>query len=138
MNYSWLKALHIIAVLTWVGGMLVAGVVIGAASGGKAALPATFVEAVRRWDRRVTSPAMLAVWALGLALAYAGSWFQQGWLGAKIAVVLVLSALHGMISGKLRRLAGGQTADVGIVARAPLLVLAAAGIIVALVVTKPF
>lgn len=138
MAYSWLKVLHIIAVLTWVGGMLVAGVIIGAASTGKAALPATFVDAVRRWDRGVTSPAMLAVWALGLALGYAGSWFQHGWLGAKIAIVLVLSALHGMISGTLRRLGGNQAADVGIVARAPFLVLAAASIVVALVVTKPF
>jgi putative membrane protein len=38
---------------------------------------------------------MLATWALGLWLAWAGSWLSAPWLHAKIVLVLVLSGLHG-------------------------------------------
>lgn len=138
MDYFWIKALHVVAVVTWISGMMTAGVVVAAAAAGGASLPSGFVEALRRWDRRVTSPAMLAVWALGLYLASSGGWFAHGWLQAKMAIVLLLSAIHGMISGRLRRLAGGTQPRAGIVARAPLVVLLATGAIVILVILKPF
>lgn len=138
MDYLWLKALHIIAVITWVGGMLVAGVTVSAAATDTARPSVAFVAAVRLWDRRLTTSAMLAVWALGLSLAYAGSWFQQGWLGAKFALVLALSAIHGMVSGRLRRLGGEKPADVGFAAHAPIVIVAIVSVVVILVVTKPF
>jgi uncharacterized membrane protein len=138
MNYLLLKALHIIAIVIWVGGMLVAGITVSAAANEKARLPSAFITAVRRWDRRVTSPAMLAAWALGLSLAYAGSWFQQGWFGAKAFLVLILSALHGMVSGRLSRLAADKDIKAGPGIYAPTLVIVIVSLIVVLVTTKPF
>lgn len=119
MSYLWLKALHVAAAITFVSGVLGVAVylaalgAVGASSpggphaGGEAIVRASVV--VRRWDRAVTTPAMLIVWTLGLALARQGGWFAFGWLQAKLACVLLLSGVHGMQSGALRRAAGGAS-----------------------------
>jgi uncharacterized integral membrane protein (TIGR00701 family) len=142
MDYLWLKALHIIAVVTWVGGLLVVAVAIGAVSGARGendmASRAAFLARVRQWDRRVTTPAMLAVWILGLALALTGHWFPQAWLVVKSALVLLLSALHGVLSGNLRRLAiSPETQSPASLRYAAEAVLGAVVVIVVLVVIKP-
>jgi uncharacterized membrane protein len=113
MTYLLLKAGHVAAVLVWIGGMLAAA-----------------LAPVPRWDRLVTTPAMLLAFAFGLALATTGGWFPQAWLIGKLAVVLALAALHGVLSGRLRRgLAPPRYA-------APLIVVAAA-VIALLAVVKP-
>jgi putative membrane protein len=38
---------------------------------------------------------MIATWALGLWLAWDGNWLAAGWLHAKLALALALSAMHG-------------------------------------------
>ena len=130
--YTWLKALHVAAALVFVAG------VAGAAVFGTAAQPhdAATARTFHAWDRMVTTPAMLLVWALGVTLALQGGWFRSGWLSAKLVFGVVLSGLHGVQSARLRRLAGGAAA-------APLslaapLVLACATAIAVLVVVKPF
>lgn len=132
--YPWLKALHVAAALTFVGGLILSSVFLQATA---ADLPVAMAmaKAVRRWDRMVTTPAMLLVWALGLTMAVTAHWFTAGWLQLKFIVVVVLSALHGMQSGRLRRLTGG--AAVKSLAFAPWVV-ACAIIIALLAVAKPF
>lgn len=104
--YPWLKALHVGAALAFTGGVLTVSVFL-------AAVPVSdtgarsIARGIRRWDQAVTTPAMLLVWAIGLMLAMTGHWFAAGWLQAKLAFVLVLSGLHGVQSGHLRRLVGG-------------------------------
>lgn len=134
MVYLWLKAFHIAAVMVWIGGLLVSSMAVNAVS---ASSSATFA-AVRQWDRRVTSPAMLLVWGLGLALAVLADWFPSAWLIVKLVLVLALSALHGMLTGTLRRLAEGADHNPPRFLRfaAPLVVLGAA-VIVLLAVVKP-
>lgn len=105
MIYSALKAAHVASVIIFVGGVLVDAVFLSIASG--SGQPA--ISAVRRWGRTVTTPAMLLAWTLGLTMALQQGWFASFWLPTKLAFVLLLSALHGMQSGRLRRLEGGQT-----------------------------
>ncbi len=100
--YAWLKALHVAAAFTFFAGVLGAAVFLAGADAGSAGA----LRAMRRWDQRVTTPAMLLVWALGLTLALSGGWFKAAWLIAKLGVVVALSGLHGVQSAKLRRLAG--------------------------------
>ena len=130
--YLWLKALHVAAAMTFVGGVLGVAAVLRAVGPGHADL----VRKVRRWDQRVTTPAMLLVWALGLSLALMGGWLRDGWLIAKLVFVIALSGVHGVQSAKLRRLAGGlpTTPTSGLVA--PVIVGCVIAIAV-LVVVKP-
>ena len=129
---AWLKALHVAAAITFVGGVLGAAVFLAAAQPGHAET----ARAIHRWDRTVTTPAMLLAWALGLALALRGGWFHGGWLFAKLAFVIALSGLHGVQSAKLRRLAGGLAATTPPRLVAPLVVGCTVAIAI-LAVVKP-
>lgn len=130
-DYSLLKVLHMIA-----AGLTVIGLLLSAFTVANPP-PAERLSALRRWDRFVTGPALVAVWILGVLLAIEGHWFPSGWLPAKLVFVLILSALHGMQSGGLRRLAQGQAAP-AFLRFAPYMVLASVAAILALVETKPF
>ena len=130
--YTWVKALHVAAAVTFVGGVLGASVFLTAAQPGHAET----AQAVHRWDRTVTTPAMLLVWAFGLTLALMNGWFHSAWLIAKLALVVVLSGLHGVQSAKLRRLAGGLAATMPPRVVAPLVVGCTIAIAI-LVVVKP-
>lgn len=137
--YPWLKALHVAAAITFVGGVLATSVILESLSGCEASLPEQLraVRNLRAWHRKATTPAMLIVWGLGLALALQGGWFSFLWLQAKLALVVVLSAVHGVQSGALRRLAGGSVLrSRGPRFVGPLTIGLAVGIAI-LVVTKP-
>ncbi len=134
--YPWLKALHVAAAMTFAGGVLGASVYLTTlGAGDEPSLSAH--RAVRAWDRAVTTPAMLIVWALGLTLALRGGWFASGWLPVKLALVSALSGLHGVQSGRLRRLAGSLPARPGSRAAGPIILCLVAAIAI-LAVVKPF
>jgi putative membrane protein len=102
--YPWLKAAHVACALLFVGGIVAGGLLL-AAGPAMADQGAAFATVLRRWDRVVTTPAMLGAWAFGIGLASAGGWFTSGWLQAKLVLVVLLSAIHGLQSGQIRRLA---------------------------------
>jgi putative membrane protein len=93
--YAWLKALHVIAVIAWMAGMLY--------------LPRLFVyhstaapgselsETLKIMERRllfgIMGPAMGAVWTFGGLMLFVQD-LTQGWLQAKLALVVVMTALH--------------------------------------------
>jgi len=122
-----LKAAHVVAVLVFVSGVVATSLFLRSMSEPQA------IAAMRRWDTRVTTPAMLLVWALGLTLAMRGHWFAAPWLIAKVAIVALLSAVHGVNSGCLRR-PTERASGSGVHAA---LVLGAVAVAVLLVVVKP-
>jgi uncharacterized membrane protein len=93
---------------------------------------------IRRWDRRVTLPAMLLTWALGIAMAMQGGWFSSPWLMIKLIIVSALSALHGVLSGTLRRLERDAAQPAAILLYAAPTTILGIVMIAILVVTKPF
>jgi putative membrane protein len=98
--YLWLKAFHIVAVISWMAGMLYLPRLFvyhcDAAPG--SALSETFKVMERRLLRFIINPAMIATWVLGLWLAWSGGLFGAGWLQAKLALVLLLSVVHGLFA----------------------------------------
>jgi protoporphyrinogen IX oxidase len=103
--YLWLKAFHIIAVISWMAGMLYLPrlFVYHCAAEKGSVQSETFKVMERRLLRAIINPAMIAAWVLGLALAWLGpdsryGWFASGWLQAKLVLVLVLSGLHGLFA----------------------------------------
>jgi putative membrane protein len=107
--YLWLKALHIIAVISWMAGMLYLPRLFvyhcDAAPG--SAQSETFKVMERRLLKAIMLPAMLASWAFGIVLVLEGHWVGDGWFHAKFAAVLALSAVHGLLA----RWAGDFAAD---------------------------
>ena len=98
--YLWLKAVHIIAVIAWMAGMLyLPRLFVYHCTAEKGSVQSeTFKIMERRLLRAIVNPAMVATWAFGLTLAWQGHWFASGWLQAKIALVVALSAIHGFFA----------------------------------------
>ena len=98
--YPWIKAVHVIAVIAWMAGMLYLPRLFfyhcEAVPGSDASERFKCMEA--RLLRIIINPAMIAVWALGLLLAFSGDFWTAGWLQAKFALVLAMSALHGFFA----------------------------------------
>ena len=98
--YLWIKAFHIIAVISWMAGMLYLPrlFVYHAAVEPRSAQSETFKVMERRLMRYIMTPAMLVTWALGLVLVLQGRWLGAGWFHAKLALVLVMSLMHGLFA----------------------------------------
>jgi putative membrane protein len=105
--YPWVKALHVIAVIAWMAGLLYLPRLFvyhcEAEPGSQQA--ETFKVMERRLLTLIMNPALGAVWLLGLWLAWEGGWFASGWLHVKLALVLVMSALHGLFARWAREFA---------------------------------
>jgi putative membrane protein len=103
----WLKALHVIAVISWMAGMLYLPRLFvyhcGVAAGSEAS--ETFKVMEGRLLRAIINPAMVVAWIVGLWLAWTAFRFQGGWLHAKLALVVLLSGLHGHFSAAVRAFA---------------------------------
>ena len=141
LTYLWIKAAHIIFVIFWIAGLFL--------------LPRYYVyhqestpgsQEERRWiDRErklrniIITPSMILVWILGITLATVGHWWSSGWLMAKLAIVIGLSAYHGYMIGYGKKLARGERPVSGRALRIMNEIpgIAAAAIVI-LVVLKPF
>ncbi|OCZ88894.1 hypothetical protein A7P25_18020 [Achromobacter xylosoxidans] len=142
MAYLLIKSLHLTLVLFWVAGMVVQAFMLAAADKLPGpALPQELarLRLLRKWERLLTTPAMVGALASGVYLATSAGWFGSGWLSVKLALVLLLAAVHGMQAGRLRRLAeaAGDVTEAGRARLMPV-VLAAPVLIILLVVLKPF
>ena len=141
MTYYWLKAGHIIFVIFWMAGLFMLPRYFvyhqEAAAGSPEA--AAWVERERKLLKIILLPSIIAVWAFGIALAFAiGAW-DQAWLHAKLLFVLILSGYHGWLSAYAKKLARGERPLDGkrlrMLNEVPGIVVA---IVVVLVVVKPF
>ena len=103
----WIKALHIFSVIAWMAGLFYLPRLFvyhaDAERGSKAS--ETFKIMERRLLKGIMNPAMIGVWITGLYIAYGFSYFRDGWLHAKVGLVLVLSGFHGYLVGRVRAFA---------------------------------
>ncbi len=92
----WLKALHVIAVIAWMAGLLYLPrlFVYHADAQPGSELSETFKVMERRLLRVIMNPAMGLVWITGPLLAWRQSMYTDHWLHAKVAVVAGLTAFH--------------------------------------------
>src|SRR5436305_3852590 len=91
--YEWIKALHIIAVIAWMAGMLYLPrlFVYHCEADVGSMQSETFKVMERRLLKAIINPAMIATWLLGLWLAWRGGFFLAPWLHAKLALVIGMS-----------------------------------------------
>ena len=139
--YEGIKALHIIAVIAWMAGMLYLPRLFvyhcDAEPGSKQS--ETFKTMERRLLRAIINPAMIVTWLAGLYLAWSGHWFSTGWLHGKLLLVLLLSGVHGFFARCVKDFAADRNHRsqrfYRIINEVPTLLMIG---IVILVVVKPF
>ena len=108
--YLWTKVLHILAIISWMAGMLYLPrlFVYHAEAPQNSPQARTVVVMERRLMRIVMLPALLLAWATGLMLAVQAGVLHAGWFHAKLALAIVLSALHGYFARLRKDLAEGK------------------------------
>jgi protoporphyrinogen IX oxidase len=102
--YLWIKAVHVVAVMSWMAGMLyLPRLFIYHCDAEKGSVQSeTFKTMERRLLTIIMNPAMVISWVLGLWLAWTGGHLMSPWFHAKFAFVILLSAAHGYFSGAVR------------------------------------
>lgn len=101
MLYDWIKALHVISIIAWMAGLLYLPRLFvyhcEVAAGSEAS--ETFKVMERRLLRAIMNPAMITSWIFGITLLVLNpGWFEMGWIHAKLAFVVGLTAVHMMMA----------------------------------------
>ena len=94
--YPWIKALHIIAVIAWMAGMLYLPrlFVYHCETQPGSAESERFKVMERRLLRAIVNPAMIAAWIFGIWLAFLGDVWSDGWFHAKLALLVAMQLVH--------------------------------------------
>ncbi len=108
--YLWVKALHVIAVISWMAGMLYMPRLFvyhcDAPVGSKQS--ETFKVMERRLYKAIMNPAMMVAWVVGLYIAWEQNYFADGWFHAKLAAVVLMTVIHVMLGRYVRAFAADQ------------------------------
>jgi putative membrane protein len=110
MLYEWIKAFHIIAVISWMAGMLYLPrlFVYHCEADVGSIQSETFKVMERRLLKAIINPAMILTWVLGLWLAWRSGFYLATWLQAKFVLVLAMSGVHGVLSKYVREFAADK------------------------------
>lgn len=105
MDYLWIKALHLIAVMSWMAGLLYLPrlFVYHAMVEAESVRAQTFKLMERRLLKAIMNPAMILSWALGLWLLQQNpDLLIMPWMWIKFSCVVMMTASH-MVFAHMRR-----------------------------------
>ena len=139
--YPWVKAAHVTFVIFWIAGLLLVPrfYVYHHETAPGSAEDRAWIERERRARKIILNPAMIAVWILGLLLAFNIDAWSQPWFHAKLALVIALSAYQGWLGVYGKRLAAGKRSSDSKALRIKNEIPGiAAALIVVLVIVRPF
>lgn len=112
-TYVWVKSAHVIFVIFWMAGlfMLPRFYVYHQEQPVGSAEDQAWIARERRLHRIILTPSLILVWLLGIALMLNGGYLTgsgNGWMHAKLLLVLILSGYHGWMSAYAKKLARGE------------------------------
>ncbi len=133
-------ATHLIGMALWIGGAATAAMVAAAAAReGEAGRPT--LAAARRAVLFVATPGMLLAWIAGLSYLvpnFTTLYARAGWMHGKLTLLIILTGITGVLTGRLRRgAAGTKPVSPGMMGGLSLAVVVIAALIVFLAVLKP-
>lgn len=109
--YLTVKALHIVAVIFWMAGMLYLPRLFvyhhQASAGGE--LETALLTQERNLLRIILNPALIAVWVLAIVMLVSNSaLWSSGWFHVKLLLVLLLSGVHGFYAASAKKFGRGE------------------------------
>ncbi|ODS61163.1 MAG: hypothetical protein ABS48_00065 [Erythrobacter sp. SCN 68-10] len=139
--YLFLKSGHVIFMVFWLAGLFMlprqAIYMLDHAPGSPG--EAKWADRSAKLRRIILTPSLIIVWLLGLTMAFTMGYFSQGWLHAKLTLVLALSGYHGWLVAQTKKMARGERPlsekQLRMVGEVPGLILV---LVVVLVYLKPF
>ena len=101
-HYEWVKAFHVIAIISWMAGMLyLPRLYVYHANADKGSeLSETLKIMERRLLRLIINPAMICAWVFGAAMIAANPTMLTAgkWLHVKLGAVILLMVFHAFLS----------------------------------------
>lgn len=96
----WLRALHVVAVISWMAGLLYLPrlFVYHCDAPAGSSMSETFKVMERRLLRAIMNPAMIVAWVVGLAMVWAQDLWGAGWMQAKLALVVAMTVMHHVLA----------------------------------------
>ncbi|MEO0326091.1 MAG: CopD family protein [Myxococcota bacterium] len=109
----WLKVLHVVGVVFWIGGVVAVAAVGMAAARSSAATAGASLA--RTANRHVATPGLVLAWLGGLALLAMGwgAYAKMPWVHIKLTLGLVAAGLSGVLAARLRKLEAGEAVSAG-------------------------
>jgi len=109
-GFLWVKALHILAVIAWMAGMLYlprlyvyhTDAQVGSSQS------ETFKVTERRLLRGIINPAMILAWLTGLAMAASADYWSAGWFHGKLALLVGMQLIHAAYARWRRQFAADE------------------------------
>jgi protoporphyrinogen IX oxidase len=101
MSYEWLKALHVIAVISWMAGMLYLPRLFVYHAGAKpgSELSETLKVMERKLLRIIINPAMIAAWLLGGAMLWQNpQLLHQPFMHMKLGLLVLMQITHAYLA----------------------------------------
>lgn len=106
----WLKALHVMAFAAWMAGLWYLPRLFvyhsQVMAGSEASEQYKVME--RRLLKGITTPAMIATFLFGVGLTTVQGYWSAPWLHAKLLLVVLLAAAHGVMARLVRSFAADQ------------------------------
>ena len=141
--YEWIKVLHVLAVISWMAGLLYLPRLMvyhcGAAAGGE------FSETLKVMERRllkaIMNPAMIVSWLAGFWLAWDTGLFSDWpvWFVLKLLSLVAMSAFHMWLAAQVKVFASDANQRTHVAYRVanelPTVLMV---VIVVMVIVKPF
>ncbi|MEP2945265.1 MAG: protoporphyrinogen oxidase HemJ [Lentilitoribacter sp.] len=108
--YLWIKALHIIAVISWMAGMLYLPRLFVYHASEEVGSPVSEKLKIMEFKllKVIINPAMMVTWGAGLWLMFSGLVDLAGWFWVKFILVLAMSGAHGWLSKSQKRFAADE------------------------------
>ena len=139
--YPWLKTLHVVAVISWMAGLLYLPRLFAYHADAKGETAETFKVMERRLLRLIMNPAMIATYVFGLlllAVPGAVDW-SAGWIYVKLAAIAALTVTHHLLAAWRKTFAADANARPSrfykLMNEVPTVLMI---VIVAMVIVKPF
>ncbi len=109
--YSWVKAFHIISVISWMAAMFYLPrlfVYHAEMKSENVQMEETFVTMERRLLKAIMTPAMIASWVFGLLMIGMGGFdFGSVWSWVKLLAVIGMTGMHGWLAARQKEFAAG-------------------------------
>ena len=108
--YLGLKSLHVIAVISWMAGLLYLPrlYVYHAENKEENSIHTLLMVMERRLYHFIMTPALVVTWASGLVMMVSAGWMVAGWMHLKLLLVLAMTGFHFYL-GILRKRFVAQT-----------------------------
>ncbi len=99
MLYLFVKTLHILAVVIWIGSLFLLTLI---------TCKENLTTAQLKAATRITEAGIGFTWLAGIVLVVLGSWHLAGWWQIKIVLVVIISAIHSIVHRRWKRQAGAD------------------------------